>query len=69
MVVETPHSAAQKRPGESQTGAAVAGGNDRDAGLGGARTGDGTMGLRRATAKRKGKKCEYQGLTLGWMDD
>ncbi len=48
---------------ESETGAAVAGGNDHDAGLGGARTGDGPLGLRRATAKRKGKKCKYQGLT------
>jgi hypothetical protein len=26
-------------------------------------TGDGPLGLRRTTAKRKGKKCKYQGLT------
>ena len=31
--------------------------------LGVARTGDGPLGLRRATAKRKNRKCKYQGLT------
>jgi hypothetical protein len=52
---------AQRRPGESQTGAAVAGENDHDAGLGVASTGDGPLGLRRATPKTKAKKCKDQG--------
>jgi hypothetical protein len=32
-------------------------------------TGDGPLGLRRTTAKRKGKKCKYQGLTRMALND
>jgi hypothetical protein len=49
--------------GESRNGAPVADRDNDDPGLGGAASGDGPMGLRLAPAERKGKKCNYQGLT------